>query len=140
MGILTMRNIVRIRACQPARSARERGMPDLLDTDAHGFAATRMVRVKVSRRGAPLGFQRCYMKPGNLTFPPQWRDVGSEEHDLLMGNYVRRKARGEDMRQDVRADGTGMGVCPKPRADDEEEVGGVIARRHPRKKLKAANV
>lgn len=98
------------------------------ETDAYGFAPTRIVRVRHSRRGGRSRFFRVWMKPANPSFPPQ-------ERELIGAELIEAMVKFADQRNDppavvrLAAGGGPGGVCPqngshptRPGGDSGEEI------------------
>lgn len=99
-------------------------MPDDHEIDEHGFAPTRIVRARWSRRHGALHFFRVWMKPGDLAFPEQERRLLGAEHVDALVRFMQHKQRGE-RDDEIRLDATPMpgGVCPQNNSAEQGEVG-----------------
>lgn len=74
------------------------------ETDAHGFAATNVVRVRLSRGRGAVHFFRVWMKPDDLAFPPHERRIVGAEEMQMRARYAQRKMRGEEESDELRLD------------------------------------
>lgn len=103
-------------------------MTDTPETDEHGFAPTKIVRVQRSRGGGALRFFRVWMKPDDLAFPAQHRSLTEEEEPVYRARYARRIMAGERFDGDVtvRTAGPDGGMPPN---ETPERPGGDSGRK-----------
>lgn len=80
------------------------------ETDEHGFAPTKVVNARISRRGGRVHFFRVWMKPGDLAFPTQERRILGGEEKLMQAKYAKAREAG-DVGGTVRLD-AGRGMPP----------------------------
>lgn len=80
----------------------------LPETDAHGFAATNVVRVRPSRNRGRVRFYRVWMKPDDLAFPPHERRIVGQEELAMIAKYIAHQAKGNDGPTTMRLSAGGM--------------------------------
>lgn len=99
------------------------------ETDEYGFAPTRIVRARWSQNGGVLKFFRVWMKPSDLSFPIQERELRGVEAIEAMMKFMQRGRRApEDIRLDATTPTpTAGGVCPDFSPQGVGEVIGIQA-------------
>lgn len=97
------------------------------EVDALGYAATRIVRVRRSPASRIIRFYRVWMKPGNLAFPPQEREITDHaERIAQLAKYLDQQHRSPGRCVEIRMVVTpppGTGVCPNFSEAPQQEVG-----------------
>ena len=96
---------------------------ELPEPDEHGFAPTKIVRVRWSAKGNYPRFYRVWMKPADLAFPPQERRLYGEEQDKAMRSYTRSVMRSGSNEERVVRLSAGNGTMPRGYATNSATAG-----------------